>query len=244
MTATPGQSYEGVVYIRSADLNVVVNTEAVIVAQSKDLVQQHGMTAFTASEYGNKQDIAQVQVTAVPEIQAVPAPELKTLSKEDFAMEAAKRLTEALQQGKSVKAARELAEHLGAEAERKIDLSVITEQRFRMDAKAAYNGQPAGFQQMFREVSDSQQVSLLKSAIRTLGRQGENPAEKYLTVARAGQQYAGQVESKNVKVALVAQGNVLLATPAASLKNAEIQADGTSKFTAQEAKSINMKMDY
>ena len=87
---------------------------------------------------------------------------LKELDGPAFAQQAAQRLGENVRsQELSPAQVREAAANLGQEAERPLNLSVITTERLNRDIESARQGQVQGFEKMFQETSGPAQAKLM-----------------------------------------------------------------------------------
>lgn len=170
---------------------------------------------------------------------------LKGLSLEAFSEAAAQRLKATVQaEDLSPAQVREAAQQLAQEAERRVNLKVITEERLTRDSEAARQGQVQGFERMFQEAAHPAAAQLLGRAMHTLELRGHNPQQLYLTVTQAGQQYEGQPVVKNARAVVIADGEGRhLVTYPASLKGAMTLEDGRVRFTAQDGPQNQMQME-
>ncbi|MFC3860439.1 hypothetical protein ACFOPQ_06630 [Deinococcus antarcticus] len=163
-----------------------------------------------------------------------------------FAEQAAQRLMEVVQSHDlSPAQIREWAADMGREAQRQLNLEVITGARLSRDTLDARQGDSQGFTRMFREASDPPSVKLLKQAAENLQQRGIDPDRLYLTVARPGETHEGRLEFKTTRVGVVNndQGQHLV-TPAASLKGVPVSDEGRVQFTAREPAKVQRQMDY
>lgn len=171
---------------------------------------------------------------------------LKKLDAQGFAEVAAQRLSETVRtQEVTPEQVRQEAAQLGREAERPLNLEHITTARLTHDTAAAQQGDAQGFTRMFQEASDPNSAKLLQKAAENLEQRGIDPDRLYLTVANTGEQYAGHLEFRNSRVAVVAddQGRHL-ATPPTSLKGIEASEQGRVQFTASEPSRMQQQLDY
>lgn len=237
MTAIAGEHYSGIKALHNPDLLVIrEDRQFVLVAQSDDVPPQGVKVDFTASPYPQPGLQAQLQTE--------PA-SLKGLSLEDFAAAAAQRLAATVQGGDlSASQIREAARELAQEGERKVNLNVITEERLSRDVQAAQRGQVQGFERMFQEAGHPPTVQLMQRGMHSLELQGRDPQELYLTATQPGQQYEGQVETRNSRAAVIADGEGRhLVTHPASLKGAAELEHGRVQFTAQQGRNNQMQME-
>lgn len=170
---------------------------------------------------------------------------LKGLSLEAFSEAAAQRLTATVQVGDLYPAqVREAAQQLAQEAERRVNLKVITEERLTRDAQSARQGHAQGFERMFQEAAHPATAQLLGRAMHTLELRGHDPQKLYLTATQSGQQYEGQVEVANARAVVIADGESRhLVTHPASLKGAMTLEDGRVRFTAQDGPQHQVQME-
>ncbi|MDV6376390.1 DUF3006 domain-containing protein [Deinococcus arenicola] len=100
---------------------------------------------------------------------------LKGLSLEAFSQIAAQRLTASVQTGDlSPAQVREAAQQLAQEAERWVNLKVITEERLTRDSEAAQQGQTQGVERMFQEAGNPATAQLLGQAMHSLELRGHD----------------------------------------------------------------------
>ena len=170
---------------------------------------------------------------------------LKGLSLEAFSEAAAQRLTATVQTGDLFPAqVREVAQRLAQDAERRVNLNVITEERLTRDTQSARQGHVQGFERMFQEAAHPATAQLLGRAMHTLELRGHDPQQLYLTVTQAGQQYEGQPVVKNARAVVIADGEGRhLVTHPASLKGAMTLEDGRVRFMAQNGQQDQMQME-
>ena len=231
MSAIPGEHYSGTKALHNPEVLILREDRTfVLVAQSHEAAPSDRRADFTASPYPGQH--AQ-EVT------------LKGLSLEEFAGAAAQRLAASLQAGGlSPAGVREAAQQLAGEGERRQNLNVITDERLSRDVQAAQQGQVRGLERMFQEVGNPATAQLLGRAIHSLELQGRDPQAMYLTATQAGQQYEGQVELRNSRAAVIADGEGRhLVTPPASLKQAVALEGGRVQFIAQDGQRNQMQME-
>ena len=164
----------------------------------------------------------------------------------EFAQQAAQRLTATVQATDlSPAQIREAAQQLAGEAERRINLNIITAERLSRDVQSARQGQTQGLERMFQEVSHPTTVQLMQRAMHSLESQTRDPQPLYLTATQVGQQYEGHLELKNSRACVVAdsEGRHLVTNPS-SLRQAITLEDGRVQFTAQDGQSQQMQMEY
>lgn len=233
MTAIAGEHYSGIKAVHNPDTLIIQEDRRfVLVAQSGDVPPQGLRVDFTASSY--PQLGMQAQQTT-----------LKGLDIESFAAAAAQRLGAAVQVGEpSPLQIRKAALELAQEGERKINLNVITEERLNRDVQAARQGELRGLERMFQEAGHPPTVQLMQRALHTLEVQGRDPQTLYLTATQAGQKYEGQIETKNSRAAVIADGEGRhLVTHPASLKQSVVLEHGRVQFTAQDGQRNQMQME-
>lgn len=170
---------------------------------------------------------------------------LKGLSLEAFAQAAGQRLMATVQAGeRSTAQVREAAQQLAQEAERRVNLKVITEERLTRDSEAARQGQAQGFKRMFQEAGHPPTAQLLGRTMHTLELRGHDAQGLYLTATQPGQQYEGQLELKNARAVVIADGEGRhLVTHPDSLKGAMTLEDGRVRFTALDGPQQQMQME-
>lgn len=170
---------------------------------------------------------------------------LKGLSLEAFSEAAAQRLTATVQAGDlSPAQVREVVQRLAQEAERRVNLNVITEERLTRDTQSARQSHTQGFERMFQEAAHPATAQLLGRAMHTLELRGHDPQQLYLTVTQAGQQYEGQPVVKNARAVVIADGEGRhLVTHPASLKDVMTLEDGRVRFTALDGPQHQMQME-
>lgn len=171
--------------------------------------------------------------------------QLKGLGLAAFAAAAAQRLTATVQAGDlSAAQVRDAVQRLVQEAERRVNLKVMTEERLTRDSEAARQGQVQGFERMFQEIGHPATAQLLGRAMHTLELRGHDPQTLYLTATQSGQQYEGQIEVKNARAVVIADGEGRhLVTHPVSLKGAVILEDGRVRFTALDGPQNQMQME-
>jgi cell filamentation protein len=233
MTAIAGEHYSGIKAVHNPDTLIIQeDRQFVLVAQSGDVPPHQLRVDFTATPYPE-------QGTQAEQVN------LKGLTLEGFAEAAAQRLTAAVQAGDlSPTQVREAAQQLAGEAERRVNLNIVTEERLSRDVQAARGGEMRGLERMFQEVAHAPTVQLMQRAIHSLELQGRDPQTLYLTVTQAGQQYEGQIEARNSRAAVIADGEGRhLITHPASLKQAVTLERGQVQFTAQDGPRHQMQME-
>jgi cell filamentation protein len=172
---------------------------------------------------------------------------LRGLTREVFADKAAELLgainnLHAFREGNG-RTQREFMGQLGEQAGHKLDFSVVTATRMQRDSIAvSEHGRYEGFQTMFREIADRQQVSMMKDALRLIRELDLDPQRQYLTVAQPGKQYEGEVADSTSRIALLTTAdNQLIVTHPQNLQRA-VQTEHGVRFTAQHVQSMGLEM--
>ena len=119
---------------------------------------------------------------------------------------------------------REFMVQLAAQAGHPLNFDVVSAERMSVVSLEARQGDLAGMQRLFREISDPGRVAALEKAIGFLEKENVPWQEMYIATATPGQQYSAVVALSSPEVTVMrAGGDVIVA------QTNDVQADGNAK---------------